>query len=276
MLESVFNISIAALIAGFVFAMPIAGPISILIVSNALNGKRHYSNLVSIGAATSDSLYVFIAVYGLTRFYSFYKPAIPYLFLIGSLFFIYLSHKIYNTKIDLEQLEEETHVPEKIRNRDRGGFYTGFMINLLNPTLFLSGLISAFFVISFVASLGLNTGGLNLHMNANMKEISSIEGKEISKDEPMAFEALKKIQNNNGNNVEHKTYPSYFHAIISICYALFIALGGMIWFRLFVWILNRYRKKINFKVLSVLIKAFGLILFLLGLYFGYLGGKILL
>jgi threonine/homoserine/homoserine lactone efflux protein len=159
MLESVFNISIAALIAGFVFAMPIAGPISILIVSNALNGKRHYSNLVSIGAATSDSLYVFIAVYGLTRFYSFYKPAIPYLFLIGSLFFIYLSHKIYNTKIDLEQLEEETHVPEKIRNRDRGGFYTGFMINLLNPTLFLSGLISAFFVISFVASLGLNTGG---------------------------------------------------------------------------------------------------------------------
>jgi threonine/homoserine/homoserine lactone efflux protein len=232
---------------------------------------------VSIGAAASDSFYVFIAVYGLTRFYSFYKPAIPYLFLIGSVFFIYLSHKIYNTRINLEQLEEDPHVPEKISKKERGGFYTGFMINLLNPTLFLSGLISAFFVISFVASLGLDTGGLNLHMDANMKEISSIEGKEIAKDEPMALEALKKFQNSNGKAKEHhQTYPPYFHTIISICYALFIAIGGILWFRLFVWVLTRYRKKINFRVLSALIKAFGVILFMLGLYFAYLGGKILL
>jgi threonine/homoserine/homoserine lactone efflux protein len=273
MLESVLNISLAALIAGFIFAMPIAGPVSIMIVSNVLNGKRRYSTLVCLGASIADSIYVFIAVYGLTKFYSFYKPAIPYLLVIGSVFFIFLSRKIYNTKLDLETIEEP-HVPEKISKRDGGGFYTGFMINLLNPTLFLSGLISAFFVISFVASLGLSTGGLNLHMDKNMQEISSIEGKELLSDETLAIEALKKFQDQKKAVVKkEQEYPPAFHTIISLCYAVFISLGSLLWFQFLSWLLTRYRKKINIKFLSVLIRGFGIILFLLGIYFGYLGVK---
>jgi threonine/homoserine/homoserine lactone efflux protein len=274
MLESVLNISLAALIAGFIFAMPIAGPISILIVSNVLNGKPRYSTLICLGASVADSIYVFIAVYGLTKFYSFYKPAIPFLLVIGSVFFIFLSRKIFNTKLDLENLKDESHVPKKISRRDRGGFYTGFMINLLNPTLFLSGLISAFFVISFVASLGLNTGGLNLHMDKNMKEISSIEGKELLNDETLAIEALKKFQDQNHITIKkEQDYPPPFHTVISLCYALFVSLGGLLWFQFLSWLLTRYRRKINLRFLGILIKAFGIILFLLGIYFGYLGIK---
>ena len=79
MSESLITISITGLIAGFVFSMPIAGPISILITSNALKGRLKYCYYVTMGASLADLVYVFIAVFGLTRFFSLYKPAIPYL-----------------------------------------------------------------------------------------------------------------------------------------------------------------------------------------------------
>ena len=159
--------------------MPIAGPISILITSSALKGRMRYCNLVSLGASIADFGYVFIAVFGVTRLYSLYKPAIPYIFAAGSIFFFYLGYKIFRTKIDIEHLEDKSHLAEKIQNRDRGAFYTGFMINVLNPTLFIGVLTSSFFVITLVAAMGFHTGGLAGKMNQNIKEISSTEGIKI-------------------------------------------------------------------------------------------------
>ena len=90
MCESIITIAITGLVAGFIFAMPIAGPISILITSSALKGRLRYCNLVSLGASFADFTFVFIAVFGLTKLYSLYTPAIPYMFAAGSLFFFYL------------------------------------------------------------------------------------------------------------------------------------------------------------------------------------------
>src|SRR5674476_788700 len=112
--ESIITMSIAGLLAGFIFSMPIAGPISILITSNALKGRLRYCNLVSIGASIADFTYVFIAVYGLTKLYTLYRPFIPYIFSIGAIFFFYLGYKIIKTKIDIEHLEDKTHLAEKI------------------------------------------------------------------------------------------------------------------------------------------------------------------
>jgi threonine/homoserine/homoserine lactone efflux protein len=64
--------SIAGLLSGFIFSMPIAGPISILITSNALKGRLSYCNRVNLGASFADFTYVFIAVYGLTNDYPLY------------------------------------------------------------------------------------------------------------------------------------------------------------------------------------------------------------
>lgn len=275
MLESIITISITGLIAGFIFAMPIAGPISILIVSNSLKGNSRYSNMINFGAAFADFIYVFIAVYGLTRLYSFYKPAIPYLFLIGSVFFIILGIKVFRTPVDIEHFEGKSHVAEKILNKEKGGLYTGFMVNLLNPTLLINGLASSFFVISFVASLGFNTGGLDLKIQNNVEQINSINGSKIEKVQQPPFDSLKKFEMNNNKKKEHEKveYPSYFHLLISIAYAFFISLGGIIWFYLLAYFLARYREKIKTVILSGLIKGFGIILCILGLYFGYLGAS---
>lgn len=274
MLESVITVSITGLVAGFIFAMPIAGPISIMIVSNALKGRRDYSNQISMGAATADFAYIFIAIYGLTKLYPFYKPAIPYILIAGCFLFVLLGFKLFKTKVDFEHLEERKRITNRIKNNDRNGFYTGFMINILNPTQFIGGLTSSFFVISFVSSIGLKTGGLELRLNENVQEINNTDNEKIIMKEPVNFEALKKLQEKNNRNADEdkeKAYPEYFHIVIGICYALGISLGTLSWFYLLAYTLNQYRTKINVNLLSFLIKAFGVSLLLIGVYFGYIG-----
>jgi threonine/homoserine/homoserine lactone efflux protein len=271
MFESILTISIAGLIAGFIFSMPIAGPISILITSNALKGRLRYCNLVSLGASIADFSYVFVAVYGLTKLYSLYKPVIPYIFLMGSIFFFYLAYKIIKTKIDIEHLEDKSHIAEKIEKREKGAFYTGFMINFLNPTLFIGVLTSSFLVISLVASMGFHTGGLAGKMDENLKEISSIGG--VKPDNPNML-SIKKFENmqigkNRDRQPDQTIYPTSFHLVISLFYALFLSLGSMSWFFLMSFLLVRFRHHINVKVISVFIKSLGVILGFFGLYFGY-------
>ncbi|HLN55994.1 MAG TPA: LysE family transporter [Bacteroidales bacterium] len=274
MLESIFTISVTGFIAGFIFAMPIAGPISILIVSNALNGKRKYCNQISRGAAVSDFIYIFIAVFGVTSLYSWYKPAIPYMLLVGAVFFIILGYMIFRQPIDIEHFEQKSHMTDGIKDSEIRGFYTGFMVNMLNPTQFISGLISSFFVISLVASLGFNTGGLESSLNNNVKEIGSVNGKNIEAKIPEKF---REIEDHGAVHADsEQNYPSSFHVVISVFYALSLSLGSLIWFYLLAYLLSRYRKLINVKILTFLIKAFGISLCLIGLYFGYLGAGDLL
>lgn len=272
MLESIVTISIAGLLAGFIFSMPIAGPIGILITSNALKGRLRYCNMVSLGASIADFGYVFVAVFGLTRLYSLYKPAMPYIFAVGSLFFLILGYKIFRTNIDIEHLENKSHLTEKISKREKGAFYTGFMINALNPTLFIGVLTSSFFVISLTASMGLNTGGLEGKMDRNVNEISNIEGKKIDSPKGLSIDNFEKLQIGRKQDREHDQtiYPAYFHLIISIFYAFFLSAGTISWFFLMAFLIVRFRKRINIKVISVFIKSLGILLSLFGIYFGYL------
>jgi threonine/homoserine/homoserine lactone efflux protein len=267
MLESIFTISVASLIAGIIFAMPIAGPISILIVSSALNGRKRFSYQASIGAGVADFFIIFVAIYGVTKLYSYYKPVIPYLLLAGSVFLFYLAIKIFRTPVSLETFGEPLQIAEKIKEKGRSGFYTGFMLNMLNPTLLITGLISAFFLLSLVASLGFNTGGLEKAVNSKMNEISTVERPVF--DERLQTEIFQ--FDRAPEAAEEESYPSYFQLLISISYAFFISLGGIIWFIFITWILTRYRRLMNIRILSGIIKIMAIILGGLSIYFGYLG-----
>jgi threonine/homoserine/homoserine lactone efflux protein len=272
MVESIITISIAGLLAGFILSMPIAGPVSILITSNALKGRTQYCNRVILGASIADFTYVFIAVFGLTKLYSLYKPFFPYIFSLGSLFFLMLGYKIFRTKIDIEHLVDKSHLVESYEKKEKGAFYTGFMINFLNPTLFIAVLTSSFFVISLIAALGLNTGGLASKMNQNVKEINSIEGTKIDNSKVLSMPKFNNIQivKKRDHQPDQTKYPAYFHLIISICYALFLSIGTIFWFYLMTYLLARFRQQINLKVISGFIKSLGIILCIFGLYFGYL------
>jgi threonine/homoserine/homoserine lactone efflux protein len=256
--------------------MPIAGPISILITSNALKGRLRYCNLVSLGASLADFTFVFIAVYGVTKLYSFYAPIIPYMYTAGAIFFIFLGNKIIRTKFDIEHLQDNSHLVDKIKKKDKGGFYTGLMINFLNPTLFIGSLTSSFFVISLIASLGFHTGGLALQIDQNVKEINKIEGAHMVDSQALKHEQFDKIQipKRGVHKAEPTTFPPHFHLAISICYAFFLAVGSILWFYLLAFMLVRFRQRINIKIISGIVKSLGVILCFIGLYFGYLAAKI--
>lgn len=272
MTESIITISIVGLLAGVIFSMPIAGPISILITTNALKGRLRYCILVNIGASFATFTYVFISVYGLTKLYSFYKPAIPYLFSLGSVFLLFLGYKIFRTRIHFEHFEDKSQLNNKIKKREKGGFYTGCLINFLNPTLFIGWLTSTFLVISFVSSLGFNTGGLDLFIDQSVKEISSFESSVTDSLIIVSPASMGIINTQKGVS----NFPTYFHLLISVFYALFISIGSIIWFYFLAMLITRFRKAISIMFISRFIKIMGVVLCLFGLYFGYLGVKMFL
>jgi len=271
MFESILTICITGLLAGFIFAMPIAGPVSILITSNALKGRLNYCFRVSLGASIADFTFVFIAVFGLTKLYSYYTPIIPYMFAAGFFFFLFLGYKIFKTKIDIEHLEDKTHLVEKIEKREKGGFYTGLMISFLNPTLFIGSLTSSFFVITLIASLGFHTGGLASKLDQNVKEVTKIEGVIIEKPIPQSIDKFDEIiiTKRPNHEAEPASFPPKFHLAISICYAFFLATGSILWFYLLAFLIAKFRFRINIKIISGIIKGLGIILVLIGFYFGY-------
>ena len=77
MTESFIIILLLGLFAGFFFSVPIAGPISILITSNALKNKFKHCLRIALGGAIVEVIYVFVALYGLTSLYSYYQKGIP-------------------------------------------------------------------------------------------------------------------------------------------------------------------------------------------------------
>jgi threonine/homoserine/homoserine lactone efflux protein len=271
MTESLFTISIVGFLAGFFFSMPIAGPISILITTNALKGRLKYCQLATLGSAVADFIYVFIAVFGLTRFYAWYKPAIPYVLLGGAVFLLYIGYKVFLTHFDLDRIEDKSKHAEKIKKQAKGAFYAGFMINFLNPTLLINWLTSSFFIISFVTSIGYDMGGLYSMIDKNVKVISHIDSKAIEKKTTPGYFQFdsSKVMDKEKKHLKLRERPAYFPLLTSSIYALALAFGSIVWFYLLAIILIRFRHKIKLGIIQFIVRGLGIFLCLIGIYFGY-------
>ena len=272
MTETILTISLAGLLAGFVFSMPVAGPVSILITTRALGGRRRYCNGVSIGASVITFAYVFLSLFGLARLYRFYEPAIPWLLLTGALFLLLIGYRVSLTRIDMDQIGDREGASSKVISSGRGGFYTGLLVNLFNPTLFIGWLTSTFLVISFVTSLGFNMGGLDSFVDTGVREIENMEIKMPGnyRFAPAENQLAGSWGSNTGNGGTPLGYPAGFHLLMGLFYALFVAAGSITWFWLLAFTLDRFRNHINTGILSAAIKGMGVVLVLFGVYFGYL------
>jgi threonine/homoserine/homoserine lactone efflux protein len=259
MFVSIITIFIVGLIAGIVFSLPVAGPISIIIVSKALEGKLRFCQRTAIGAAIVEFVYVFIVVYGIAALYSYYQPFIPYLLIIGAIFVALVGIRIFRKQIDLESFDATKIITGKIENR--GGMRTGIFINLTNPSLFIGWLVASFITLSFVSSLGLNTGGLDIIVNENVNSVSEITGTE--------FEDLDTYNDNNQptNSKDVTSSPSIF--ILSFAFALSVGLGALIWLDQLARLIIRHRDKINIQILNRVIQILGVVLFFIGGYLAY-------
>ncbi|MBK7105284.1 MAG: LysE family transporter [Ignavibacteriae bacterium] len=261
MTESLFVIIGLGLFAGFFFSVPIAGPISILVTSNALNNKLRYCLRLALGGALIEFLYVFIAVYGLTSLYNYYHTAIPIILIVGSVFLIYVAVKILRTKLKIDQLRKSDDAEKKINTS--GGFRTGLILNLTNPSLFLGWFTSSFLLLSFASSIGLNTGGLDILMYDNVISLEEITGKKLESLEKYNFQP-------NGETaiITRKSLPSL---ILSIAYAFMVGVGSFIWFYFLSKFLIKYKEKLKIEWLNGMIKSLGIFLLGIAVYLIYQG-----
>ena len=268
MLDSLITISIVGLIVGFIFSMPIAGPISILITSNALKGRIKYCKLATVGASFADFVYVFAAVYGLSKFYAAYKPFIPYILLVGTFFLIYLGYKISKTKVDLEHIDDKSKLLGNIK-KERGGFWTGFLLNFLNPTLFLGWLSSSFIIISMVTALGFNTGGLDKSVDNSFQTINK-KGDDIAlRNKTLSYLHIDSTKFKKKESVSAQQFPKNFPLFLSVSYAFFLSIGSIIWFFYLAFLLNKNRHRININTVNSIIRILGWALCVFGLFLGY-------
>ena len=266
MTESFIVILLLGLFAGFFFSVPIAGPISILITSNALKKNLRYCLRIALGGAIVEVIYVFVALYGLTSLYSYYQKGIPIILIVGAIFLLYVAYKIYNTNLKIDQLSDGKI--EKKTKKSFGGFRTGLILNFSNPSLVVGWFTSSFLLLSFASSVELNTGGLDLLLYENVSSVEEITGEKI--------ESLEKynLVPQSDKVIPEKESLSTF--VLSSTYSLMVGLGSFIWFVILSKLLIKYRDKLNIKWLNGLIKLLGVFLYLIGFYLIYEGIRLLL
>ena len=261
MIESFLTVLALGFLSGFFLSIPVAGPISIVVTSNALKGNRRFAIRTAIGASIIEFFYVFIAIFGIAMLYSTYKNFIPFILIGGSAFLIFIAYKIFHTKLKLDNIGNKSKTP---KIKATGGMRTGLILNLTNPSLFVGWLTSSFLIFSFASTIGLNVGGLDLIVKDNVKAIEQMSDKGIN-DLPVITKSNEQI-----TNTKQKRGSNY-KVFLSLIYALAVSLGSFTWFFYFIKFIIHYRFKFNVKILNRLIQSLGIILAGIGVYLTYQG-----
>jgi len=259
MIEIVLNLFLVGTISGIIYSMPIAGPISIIVVSKAFQGKVRFCLRTGLGAAITEGIVVFIVVYGIAALLDYYQPIIPYFLFAGAAFVIIIGLRIMKQKIDLKSLESNNIITDKYKNR--GGMRTGIVLNLSNPSLLINWFIASFLTLSFVSSIGMNTGGLDLILNENIESVSEITGSNLGEIE----NGNPAIESNFNNQPNKHVTP----LMMSLSFALGVGLGVYAWLHTLTKIIIKYREKIKTSILDKLIFSLGIVLIFIGVFLGY-------
>lgn len=267
MIEGLIVVALAGLFTGFVFSIPAAGPVMILITSNGLKGRLRFCHRVTYGAAIADFLYAFVGVFAFTKLYTLYEPYIPYVFAVGALFLLGLGFKILTTNMNFEQMDDSAVLTDKLRNK--GGFRIGLIINSLNPALFVGWLASSFVVISFVSALGFNTSGLSVQLKSTLNDLHNTGiSQEIEGRASMLGQAVEASTEPASTTIsKENSFTETLSA--SFLFAFMLAFGSTLWFYYLSNFIVAHRKRLKLGAIKALIRVLGVVLVILGLYFVY-------
>jgi len=272
MIESLITISLVGLGVGIVFSMPIAGPVSILITSHGLKGQLRFCLTAALGAAIVDWVVCFAVVHGFTRLFGVVVDFIPYILFGGSIILFIIGLRIVKARFDLEHLDiKQTGLRRFFKVKEKGGFWTGFFLNASNPSIFFGWLTSSAVVMSFVASMGLNVGGIDHVIGNNVVIVNSFANSHSVTKEMMKPPKVPRIVEANAPRpkVEQEgkgEYSNLFQWLFSLSYAFFVALGTVIWFSLLAYFLVRNRNKLKIGLITKMVHGLGIFLCAFAVY----------
>jgi len=280
--EILVTISIAGLVAGWVFSIPGGGPITVLTTANALQGRKHFCLTMAIGGALVNWFWAFVTIFGFSKVFRLDSPILPYLFFAGSIFLVYMGVITSKKRIDLGQFRQRKKISSKRKVFElRKGFITGFTSALLNPSLALSWLGSTFLTMTFLTFLGFTVAGMDDSLKGIREQLSyqgapeilfelnpeSIEAEQIIKQEMIALE---------NTEIEKQGFSAWFILLMAMCYGLFVALGTILWFYPMALLIIKHRAKLKLSTANNFLKVLGGVLCCVGLYLFFLGFKLLI
>jgi threonine/homoserine/homoserine lactone efflux protein len=240
--------------------MPIAGPISILITSHSLRGQLRYCFAAAIGSAVVDLVICFVAIHGTKKLIGLYAAIVPFALSAGAIFLFIVGIRIIKARFELNQKDDPKPGIKQFENlRKRSGFFTGLFLNASNPSLFFGWLTSSLIVLSFAGSIGLNVGGLDHVLSDNVASVNSYANKHNTNKEIMPSIVAPSSPIPVAVNHE-KSVPESTQLLFSFCYAASVAIGTIIWFLPFSYLLYRYRNKLRIDIISNVIHGLGMLL----------------
>lgn len=124
---------LVGVVMGFVGSMPIAGPVAVLVLERGLLQRAREGLGVALGAAVSESLYAFLAFWGVGAVIRSSPRILPVSRLIGAAVLVALGFYLATRKSRPRPVEPPTGALGG--GRKRKGFLLGLTITLLNPTV---------------------------------------------------------------------------------------------------------------------------------------------
>lgn len=112
--------------------MPVTGPIALIVFKTSLRGEFRLARGVIIGAAGAEAIYCALATFGYAKIIAAYPHSAFYIRYVGALFLIVLGTVFFFQKVHIEEARDNA------LNKKRAGLLSGFIIAILNPTLFLT------------------------------------------------------------------------------------------------------------------------------------------
>ena len=124
-----FTAALLGFALGWFGSIPVAGPISALVVTRGIQGRFRAGAFIALGAGLAEAMYAFLAFWGFSTFLSDYPLIEPISRAAAAVILFGLGISFVRTKT----MEAKTE--EKPRESAIGSFVLGTMLCLLNPTL---------------------------------------------------------------------------------------------------------------------------------------------
>ena len=129
MLGDVLASALAGFLLGFIGSIPVAGPISAIVVSRGIQGRFRSGVYLSIGAGIAEGAYAALAFWGVSTLLVRYPMVVPACKAAGA---------VILTVLGITMVRARTgDIDENTNHRDTavGSFLVGFTVSGLNPTL---------------------------------------------------------------------------------------------------------------------------------------------
>jgi threonine/homoserine/homoserine lactone efflux protein len=114
---------------GWVGSIPVAGPISALVLTRGLEGRFRAGVFIAVGGALAEGVYAFLAFYGFSTFLTTYPIIKPLSNAAGAIVLAVLGITFVRKK------EEPPASKAPERDSDLGSFFLGASICAMNPAL---------------------------------------------------------------------------------------------------------------------------------------------